>query len=307
MAATNTYGIVRPPLITAEDVDIFYNYRPTRNTDDARYAYFIQHPNPSEIFSNGQMEVPVSGTTDLRLPGMYSLKLPVSIFGRIGFYTVFIRPRELYCKIQDVGVLSAYSDIRGIVVDTNTLTNGRSLFMDDGLTGYRVEYYNYEDGGLKRQQYYRIVTSSNLCEPVSQNLTSANTNNNGYRFSNSGSLSFLTVTPSTSPSFRPNAIPYIGVPNQTIALINTKFDPVCLEINIVEHDIETVSTMLEGDVIRNLENGRITHYNKNGEIYLQQEMFTIKNNYTTTNIAEVRHNVNDNIDNSLDYNEIING
>ena len=307
MAATNTYGIVRPPLITADDVDIFYNYRPTRNTDDARYAYFIQHPNPSEIFSNGQMEVPVSGTTDLRLPGMYSLKLPVSIFGRIGFYTVFIRPRELYCKIQDVGVLSAYSDIRGIVVDTNTLTNGRSLFMDDGLTGYRVEYYNYEDGGLKRQQYYRIVTSSNLCEPVSQNLTSANTNSNGYRFSNSGSLSFLTVTPSTSPSFRPNAIPYIGVPNQTIALINTKFDPVCLEINIVEHDIETVSTMLEGDVIRNLENGRITHYDKNGEIYLQQEMFTIKNNYTTTNIAEVRHNVNDNIDNSLDYNEIING
>ena len=288
---------MRPPLITADDVDIFYNYRPTRNTDDARYAYF----------SNGQMEVPVSGTTDLRLPGMYSLKLPVSIFGRIGFYTVFIRPRELYCKIQDVGVLSAYSDIRGIVVDTNTLTNGRSLFMDDGLTGYRVEYYNYEDGGLKRQQYYRIVTSSNLCEPVSQNLTSANTNSNGYRFSNSGSLSFLTVTPSTSPSFRPNAIPYIGVPNQTIALINTKFDPVCLEINIVEHDIETVSTMLEGDVIRNLENGRITHYDKNGEIYLQQEMFTIKNNYTTTNIAEVRHNVNDNIDNSLDYNEIING
>ena len=307
MAATNTYGIVRPPLITADDVDIFYNYRPTRNTEDARYASFIQHPNPSEIFSNGQMEVPVSGTTDLRLPGMYSLKLPVSIFGRIGFYTVFIRPREFYCKIQDVGVLSAYSDIRGIVVDTNTLTNGRSLFMDDGLTGYRVEYYNYEDGGLKRQQYYRIVTSSNLCEPISQNLTSANTNSNGYRFSNSGSLSFLTVTPSTSPSFRPNAIPYIGVPNQTIALINTKFDPVCLEINIVEHDIETISTMLEGDVIRNLENGRVTYYNPDGEIYLQKEMFTVKNNYTTSNIAEVSHNVNDNIDNSLDYNEIING
>lgn len=307
MASANTYGIVRPPLITAEDVDIFYNYRPTRSAEDAASASFKKHPNPSEIFDNGVMESPVTGTTDLRLPGMYSLKLPVSIFGRTGFYTVFIRPKEIYCKIMDVGVLSAYNDIRGIIIDTNTLSSNRNLFSDDNLTGYRVEYYNYEGDGLKRQQYYRIVTSSNLCEPISQNLTSGTSNANGYRYSTSGSLSFLTVTPSTSPSFRPNAIPYIGVPNQTVALINTKFDPVCLEINIVEHDIETVSVMLEGDRVRNLENGRTTIYNFNGEPYKQIEFMGIKDNYTATSIAEVSHDVSDNIDTSLNLSDLLNG
>lgn len=306
MASANTYGIVRPPLISADDVDIFYNYRPTRNADDAAYSSFKKIENPSEIFSNGLMESAVTGTTDLRLPGMYRLKLPVSIFGNTGFYTIYIRPREFYCKIADIGVLSAYSDIRGIIIDTDTLTSGRELFSDDNLTGYRVEYYNYEQDGLKRQQYYRIVTSSNLCEPVSQNLTSGHSNANGYRYTNSGSLSFLTVTPSATPSFRPNAIPYIGVPNQMVSIINTKFDPVCIEVNIVEHDIETMSIMLEGDKVRNLENGRITYYDFNGGIYKQVEMFSVKDNYTATNIAEVSHDVSDNIDTSLDINELLN-
>ena len=92
-----------------------------------------------------------------------------------------------------------------------------------------------------------------------------------------------------------------------IALINTKFDPVCGEINVVEHDIETVSVMLEGDKVRNLENGRISTYNFNGEIYKQVEIFGIKDNYTSTQIGEVSHDVSDNIDNSLPLNEVLNG
>ena len=147
---------------------------------------------------------------------MYNLSLPVNIFGRKGFYTLFIRPKEIYCTIKDVGALGAYPDISGIIVDMNSINTDRSLFGSDNLTGYRVEYLQYEDGRLRRQNYYRLITSCNFAEPITQNLTSANTNSNAYRFNESGTLSFITLTPSIATSFKPNAKPYIGSPNQQI-------------------------------------------------------------------------------------------
>lgn len=122
--------------------------------------------------------------------------------------------------------MSAYPDIKGIVIDTNAVGDKASMFVNDNLIGYRVEYYD----NTQRQDYYRIITSNNRCEPVSQNLTSSNTNSNGYRFNESGTLSFLTVTPSTSPSYKSNQTPFIGSASQRIIITNTKFDPVMIEI-----------------------------------------------------------------------------
>lgn len=298
MAGNNTYGIVRPALISASDVEIFYNYRPTRSSAEGTSTAFRKIDDPNEIFSNSNMNE--SETNDLRLPGMYTLKLPINYFGRKGFYTVYIRPKEVVCTIKDIGALSAYPEIRGIVLDLNEMDGDtRSIFNNDDLIGYRVEYYDYSNG-LVRQDYYRIITSNNLCEPVSQNLTSANTNSNGYRFNASGSMCFLTVTPSTSPSFKANAKPYIGTPNQRIVISNTKFDPISINIEMVDHDIDTVSMMLEGEQVRNLDNGRVSTYNWNGEIYHQDEFSTIKDSYTGRSIAEVKLNKTGNIDNSLD-------
>ena len=42
-----------------------------------------------------------------------------------------------------------------------------------------------------------------------------------------------------------------------------------VEIEMVEHDAETISTMLEGDQLRNLDMGTITTFNKDGGIYHQ--------------------------------------
>jgi hypothetical protein len=71
-------------------------------------------------------------------------------------------------------------------------------------------------------------------------------------------------------------MPYIGRATQEISLINTKFEPIMLEIEMVEHDIETISTMLEGDQLRNLDHGLLTYFNDNGEIYQQFETFELK-------------------------------
>lgn len=299
-----TYGVVRPSLINVEqDVEIWYRYTPTRNNEDEQYRRFRKVDNPTSMLANSVFETDDSaGESDNRLPGMYELSLPVDIFGRTGFYTVFIKPSEFYCDIKDIGTLSAYPDIKGIVVDINTTGDNSTMFENDNLIGYRVEYY--EDS--LRQDYYRIITSNNRCEPVSQNLTSANTNSNGYRFNDSGTLSFLTVTPSTSPSYKSNQTPFIGNASQRIIITNTKFDPIMIEIEMVEHDMNTLSTMLEGDQIRSLDKGLVTTYNENGEIYHQAEHYTVKSTYNTTDLYEVRKRIRDSFDNSANYNELIN-
>ncbi len=283
MPSSSTYGIVKPSVVTADDVDIFYNYKPYRNSEEEEYVTW-KKLDSNQVFSPSVIDD--STLTDTRLPGMYNLKLPATVFGSKGFYTVYIKPKEIKCQIKDVGTLLAYPDIRGLVIDTDSLTNGRALFTDDNLTGYRIDYY--ESG--KRQSYYRIVTSSNLCEVVSSHQ---------YRFNNSSSLSFVTVTPSTAPSFKANAKPFIGIPNQEIALVNTKFDPVALEINMVDHDIETISIMLEGEQVRNLDNGRVTTYNFEGEPYHQDEFSTIKDSYTGSSVAELKQDTTDRFDTSL--------
>lgn len=300
-----TYGVVKPSLIDpSSDVEIWYRYTPTRNSQETEYQTFKKVDSPSSWLSNSEMEDTDLSYSDVRLPGMYQLSLPVSVFGNTGFYTVYIRPKEVSCTIKDIGALSAYPDIRGIVISLDDVDD-TEMFANDNLVGYRIEYLDYEDGTLQRQDYYRIVTSNNKCEPMSQNLTSSNTNSNGYRFTDSGTLTFITVTPSTAPSFKSSQKPYIGVPSQRIILSNTKFDPVMIEIEMAEHDIETISTMLENDQIRSLDSGIVTTYNNNGEIYLQTEFFTIKNNFNTNDAYEVRKKRTD-IDTSTDYDEIIN-
>ena len=99
-------------------------------------------------------------------------------------------------------------------------------------------------------------------------------------------------------------MPYIGCPNQVISFVNTKFDPVCIEIEMTEHDVETLSYMLEGEQVRNYETGRITYYNTNREPYKQFEFSTIKDNYTKNNIGEMKIDVSNNFDDTLNINEI---
>jgi hypothetical protein len=48
------------------------------------------------------------------------------------------------------------------------------------------------------------------------------------------------------------------------------------EIEMVDHDAETLSYMIEGEQVRNLENGTFTTYNHNKEIYKQYDTFTVK-------------------------------
>lgn len=294
------YGTIKPAFLTlsniANDVEIYYSYRKNRG-DNGETTNFKPLDSSNLVPATAE-----TGNGTEVLPGVFTLKLPLEKFGEPGIYTVYIKPKEIETIIQDVGVLSAYPDVRGIVLKSFTGDNS-VLNVNGALTGYRVEYFGM-DGGT-RSEDFSIITSSNKCSTIIQNIISTNQKAIRYRFDDTSNLIFCTVSPSTAPSFNANSLPYIGRATETIRLVNTKFEPLLIEVEMVEHDEETLSVMLEGNQIRDLDHGLITTYNFDNEIYRQHEYYTIKES-TGRNLYDVKVDRKDNIDSSQDFNEITN-
>ena len=288
--ATGTYGIVRPADISPDDVEIFYHYTPSRdsigNTNliklDANEV-LIKLDNPNKTQSN------ITGFEVFG--GMYTLKLPVATFGAKGFYTIIIKPIEIRTTIVDVGVLSAYPDIKGLVFDLSNIPSSfLSKFENDGLVGYRIEYLNTNTSGAdaKINNFFRVITSNNRAEPVNQNLTNTNQKAIRYRFNDNSTLTFCTVSPASASNVKPNALPFIGQPNQQIILTNTFFNPIMLEVEMVQHDVETLAFAMFGNQTKSLEDGIYTIYNFNNDIYKQYNLYEIKDTFTGNPLFEVR-------------------
>jgi len=60
--------------------------------------------------------------------------------------------------------------------------------------------------------------------------------------------------------------------------------------------LDTISMMIENSQLRNLDNGLVTTFNDNNEIYHQSEHFTLKDQYTGKPVYEVKQKRNNNID-----------
>ena len=287
------YGTQIPVNVDSSLIDIYYCYHETRNSDSVEESTYRKIPSSlmrPVVLDKGENDV------DDVVEGMYNLRLPLEYFGKKGFYTVYIKPREVPAIIADVSVLAAYPEVKGIVIDTNAISNSVIASLaktNNALVGYRVVYF--DDSG-SRMPYYRLVTSNNRCEPIIQTPTSSNDKAYTYRYNDNSTLTFLTLTPSSAPTFKANAQPYIGKPTQRIALINTEFEPVMLDIEMVAHDDETIATMLEGSQLRSLDNGIVTTFNDDNEIYHQSEHFSMKDEYTGEPVYEVRVKKTDTID-----------
>lgn len=305
--ATGTYGIVRPADITPDDVDIFIHYTPTRNSIGESQITKVANPSDYLIPIDDPSKVD-SGISGFQLfGGMYTLKLPVADFGVKGFYTIMIKPIEIRTRIVDCGVLSAFPDIKGLVFDIAEVDSRFvAKFENGGLVGYRVEYL---DAGnttdTKIHNFFRIVTSNNKAEPVNQNLTNTSQKAIRYRFNDNSTLTFCTVSPSSSSNVKPNVLPNIGQPDQQVIITNTFFNPILLEIEMVEHDIETLAFGIFGNQTKSLEDGIYTIYNFSNEIYKQYNLYEIKDKFTGKPLFEVREE-RTNIDFGKDFNSITN-
>lgn len=288
--SSGTYGIVRPADVSPADVEIFYTFSPSR---DNIGNTTLQKLNPTDVLIpiNNPNRVD-SGVTGFEIfGGMYTLKLPVAQFGVKGFYNIIIKPIEIRTRIVDVGVLSAFPDIKGIVFDLlNVPANFTNKFENNGLIGYRVEYLdtNTSAADAKIQNFFRVITSNNRAEPVNQNLTNTNQKAIRYRFNDNSTLTYCTLTPSSSSSVKVNTFPYIGQPNQEVIITNTFFNPIMIEVEMVDQDIETIAYALYGNQTKSLEDGIYTIYNFNEDIYKQYNLFEIKDQFTGTPLFEVR-------------------
>lgn len=282
--ATGIFGSIRGASIDiSRDVEMYYYYRPTRSTEDDDFKYF-------KTLSASECLTKVKNEGEKEIIGAFNLRLPLDKFNSKGFYTVYIMPKELTADIIDVSVLAAYPDTKGIVL---TLSGELSGISD--LTGYRIEY---PDGSI------RLVTSCSSCEPVVVNIGDSYPKTTRYKLTDGSSgLVFCTLTPSSTLSFKPDASPYIGKAGEEVKIYNTLFSPKMLEIEMVDHDIDTVSTMLEGDQVRDRDHGIITTYNEDKEIYMQSDVYTIKskNGVPLYDVKAKREN----IDSTQDYDNVI--
>ena len=300
--AIGTYGTVLPIYMGNNDipnlVDISYCYHETRSYDSITNARFKHLDSSILTLAKREME---NNDVDEYVEGMYNLQLPLSEFNKKGFYTVYIKPREIETVIADVGSLTAYPNVRGVVIDTTQIQNPSirtKARQNNELVGYRVIFLD-ENGN--RQDYYRIITSNNQCEPVVQSPNSSSDKSYTYRYSDTSSLIFVTLSPSSAPTFKNNALPYIGKPTQKILLVNTFFEPIQLDIELTTHDADTISYMLENSQLRDLDNGLVTTFNNENEIYHQAEHFTLKDQYTGKPVYEVKENKK----NSIDFSQTI--
>ena len=284
--STGVFGSIRPAYINpAIDVEMYYQFKPSRGETSIDNVGFKQLE-PSECLSYC-----VTDSDEDKIIGLYNLKLPLNIFNSKGIYTIYIKPKECVVTIVDVSVLAAYPSVKGVVLNINS--GGLNGLTD--LTGYRIDYGN----GVSR-----LIKSCNRCEPVVVNTGDGYPKTTRYNLTDTSSnLVFCTVSPSSAPTFKTNANPYIGEPGLEVKVVNTKFSPKLVEVEMVDHDADTISYMIEGDQVNDRDNAIITTYNEKNEIYHQSDYYVLKDRLGNPlyNVKRKRKN----IDHSQDYENII--
>jgi hypothetical protein len=298
--AVGTYGTIRPADVSPEDVEIILNYTPSRDVTD---SFVLKKLNAANIlrpyFNNNN----TGGNPVEILGGLYNLRLPAEEFNALGIYTLYVRPAQIRTQITDCGVLSALPNVKGLVINLdNVPSDARNKFVAQGLVGFRIEYLN--DNGTKIPNFFRIVTSNFFCEPVLQNLTNTAQKAVRYRYvDGETNLMFLTLSPSSSPSNKPNATPFIGQPAQNIIITNTFFNPITIDIELVDQDISTLAIALYGNQTKSINDGIYTLYDSSNNIYKQYNLYEIRDEFNSL-LYEVRQDREDNIDFSKNFSTI---
>jgi hypothetical protein len=299
--SVGVYGTIRSADVSPDDVEIIMNYTPSRDATD---NFILTSLDAKSIlkpyFNNGS----TGGNPNVEiLGGLYNLTLPASQFNQLGIYTLYIRPAQIRTVINDCGVLSALPNVKGIIINMNDVPNQYlNKFIAQGLVGFRVEYLN--DDGTKIPNFFRVITSNFFCEPVTQNLTNTAQKAIRYRYvDGTTNLMFCTLSPSSAPTNKPNATPFIGQPAQNIIITNTFFNPITMDIEIAEDDFSTLAIALYGNQTKSIDDGIYTLYDKNNNIYKQYNLYEIRDDFNKL-LYEVRENRGTNIDFSKNFTSI---
>lgn len=278
--ALGVYGSKTLSDVSIDEVDILFAFSPSR--EELGEVEF------KPLFSN---------ITDADLKkmlgadGLYKLRLPANTFNQIGFYSVLMKPKTIETTILDCSFIVTNDNNRiqisrkGIVIPALQFQNSSSL------VGYQIQYFDKND--VKIKNLNRIVTGSELVS-VSTNNNSVNNGSNSYILDPNGTSLFLTLTPDEGSIISNNSKVDIGTKGQRILITNTFFDPVFIEVEMVDQTLKTLSYALYGNSTRDLETGILTYFDDNNSIYRQFNLFNRKKEFSrgSIDVKEQRNIIN---------------
>lgn len=283
--AVGTYGSVKLADADFNDVDVLYSYSLDRETlGDTQFQPIYNS------VTNNEFRKMLGGD------GGYKLRLPASIFNRLGFYLVLIRPKVFQTEIVDCSFVITNND-QEIQISKKGIVIPKLQFQSTGsLVGYQVEYF--DDNGVKIKNFHRIITSSDLVS-VNPNNNTTNASSTTYVIDPNGNQLFLTLTPDEISLITNELSPDLGKSGQQILLSNTFFDPTMVEVEMVDQSIKTLSYALYGQSTRDLETGVYSIFDENGNLYRQYNLLTRKKEFSNGNI-DIKEG-RENIDNSQTF------
>jgi hypothetical protein len=276
--------------VTKDDVDILYAFSPSNEV----VGNLTLQPMYNNL-SNSDFQKMFGGD------GVYRMRLPASIFNKLGYYAILIKPKSFEVQITDCSFVVTNTPgqtsitQRGIVIPNIRINGGSSL------VGYQIEYF--DGSGNKIKNFFKIITSSDLVS-VSTNTNTVNPGQKAYVLDPNGTSLFLTVTPDEGGTISSNQGTNIGIQGQTITISNTFFDPAFVEVEMVEHDMKTLSYGFYGNSTRDLETGIYTIFDANNSIYKQFNIGSIKKQ-TSNGIVEFKEG-RENINLNQTYSDILN-
>ena len=277
--AVGTYGAVKLADVDFNDVDVLYAYAPNRESlGDIQFQ-----PLYNSVTNNEFRKM-------LGADGGYKLRLPANTFNRLGFYLIQIRPKVFQTQIVDCSFVITNND-QEIQVSKKGIVIPKLQFQSTGsLVGYQIEYF--DDNGVKIKNFHRIITSSDLVS-VNPNNNTTNASSTTYVLDDGGNQLFLTLTPDEASLITNEVSSDLGKSGQQILLSNTFFDPVMIEVEMVDQSIKTLSYALYGQSTRDLETGVYSIFNEEGNLYKQYNLLTRKKLFEEGNIdvKEERTNI----------------
>lgn len=280
--AVGTYGAVKCADVDFNDLDILYAYSENRETlGETQFQPLFNS------VTNNEFRKMFGGD------GGYRLRLPASVFNKLGFYTILIRPKVFQTQIVDCSFVITNND-QELQISKKGIVIPKLQFQSTGsLIGYQVEYFDDNDNKIKN--FHRIITSSDLVS-VNPNNNTTNASSTTYVLDPNGNQLFITLTPDEASLITNTISADLGKAGQKILLSNTFFDPVMIEVEMVDQDVKTLSYALYGNSSRDLGTGVYTIYDENGNLYKQYNLLTQKNQFTNANIdvREERTNINRN-------------
>jgi len=277
--AVGTYGAVKLADVDFNDVDVLYSYSANRETlGDTQFKPLFNS------VTNNEFRKMLGGD------GGYKLRLPANIFNKLGFYLLLIRPKVFQTEIVDCSFVITNND-QEIQISKKGIVIPKLQFQSTGsLVGYQIEYF--DDNGVKIKNFHRIITSSDLVS-VNTNNNTTNASSTTYVLDPNGNQLFITLTPDEASLITSEISSDLGKAGQQILLSNTFFDPVMVEVEMVDQSVKTLSYALYGQSTRDLETGVYSIFDEEGNLYKQYNLLTRKKVFTNGNIdiKEERSNI----------------